>query len=102
MRLLFNRCHGENRGYSLSSRTSRQRPRQLACQCADTGQSLLNESFFCLEENNVRAGYLAKPVSARLDSSAKNSDTSIGVGGGKPKANLRFRLNLGQLLVIRS
>src|SRR6188768_1280664 len=40
------------------------RPRQLACQCADTGQSLFDESFFCLEQNNVRAGSPATPLPA--------------------------------------
>ena len=36
-----------------------QRPRQLACQCADPGQSWLDESLNYLAENNVRAGYPA-------------------------------------------
>ena len=42
---------------------------------------MLYESLICHEENNVRAGYLAKPLTARLGSGAKNSDMPIGVAG---------------------
>jgi multidrug efflux pump subunit AcrA (membrane-fusion protein) len=38
-------------------------------------------SLICQEENNVRAGYLDKPLTARLGSGAKNSDMAIVVAG---------------------